>query len=87
MAKCLNCGNTSNFNTWCTISKVLEIELDGEERLREVIGEPEDESLQNDEEFWVLGDDLEFALVSCAWCGSKNVISEKPLTDLGKKSQ
>lgn len=86
MAKCLSCGNTTNFNVWCTISKVLEVELDGEERLRDVIGEPEDESLVSDEEYWVLGEDLEFALVSCAWCGSRNVLAERTIGGPVKKT-
>ena len=54
MAKCLDCGNTANFNVWCSVSKVLEVELDGQERLMNVIGEPEDETLQDEEEYWVL---------------------------------
>ena len=79
MAKCLSCGNITNFNIWCTLSKVLEVELDGNEKISGVIGEPEDENLREEEDYWVLEDDLEFAMVSCAWCGSRNVLIEKPL--------
>lgn len=85
MAKCLNCGNISNFNVWCTVSKVLEVELDSKERLKDVMGEPEDDMLQDDEEYWILGDDLEFAMVGCAWCGSRNVLVEKTLPPVVKK--
>ena len=85
MAKCLDCGNTANFNVWCSVSKVLEVELDTQERLTNVIGEPEDETLQDEEEYWVLGDDLEFSLVSCAWCGSKKILVEKTLPPVIKK--
>ena len=74
MAKCLSCENRTNFNVWCTVSKVLEVELDNEERLKDVIGEPEDDKFQDEEEYWVLGDDLEFSMVSCAWCGSGNIM-------------
>lgn len=85
MAKCLSCGNTTNFNIWCTISKILEVELDDQERIKDVIGEPEGEELQDEEECWVVEDDLEFAMVSCAWCGSKNILVEKSLTGTTKK--
>lgn len=85
MAQCLNCENKTNFNVWCTISKVLEVELDDQEKLREVIGEPENDTLQDDEEYWVLGDDLEFSMVSCAWCGSRKVHVEKSLPNVIKK--
>lgn len=85
MARCLGCGNTTNFNVWCSVSKVLEVELDSQEKLKDVIGEPEDDALKNDEEFWVLGDDLEFSMVSCAWCGSNKVMIEKSLPPGMKK--
>jgi len=78
MAKCLSCGNSSNFNVWCRITKVLEVELDEDENLRDVIGEPEDEEFQDQEEYWAIDDVLELAMVSCAWCGSRNVMTEKP---------
>lgn len=88
MAKCLNCGNSTNFNIWCTISKVLEVELDDRERLKNVLGEPEEEELQDEEEYWFPDDDLELSMVSCAWCGSRNVIVEKPIATIaGKKSE
>ncbi len=73
MSKCLSCGNTTNFNVWCTLSKVLEVELDENDKVSSVAGEPEEEGLQDEEEYWVLDDDIEFAMVSCAWCGSRNV--------------
>ena len=64
MAKCLRCGNSSNFNVWCSIQKVLEVELSGNEELVEIIGEPEDESLHGLEEIELMEDDLAFAMVS-----------------------
>ncbi|MDT8316836.1 MAG: hypothetical protein RQ824_02455 [bacterium] len=76
MAKCLSCGNTTNFNVWCKISRVLEVELDEFENVRAVIGEPEDEELQGQEEYFILDDDLELSMVSCAWCGSNNILLE-----------
>lgn len=85
MARCLNCNNTTNFNVWCTINKVLEVELDENENLKNIIGEPEQEELQGQEEYWLVEDDLEFAMVSCAWCGSKNVLVDKSLSDILKK--
>ncbi len=85
MAKCLNCGNSTNFNVWCKISKILEVEVDEEGRLKGVIGEPEDEGLQGEEEYWTLDEDLELSMVSCAWCGSSKVLVEKNLTDVVKK--
>ena len=76
MAKCLSCGNTTNFNVWCKISRVLEVELDESEKVMAVIGEPEDEELQSQEEYFILDDDLELSMVGCAWCGSNNVLLE-----------
>ncbi len=73
MARCLRCGNTSNFNVWCSIQKVLKVELNEDEELVEVIGEPEDENLHGLEDIEVMEDDLAFAMVSCAWCGSKEI--------------
>lgn len=73
MAKCLKCGNTTNFNVWCTVSKVLEVEINEKEEMVAVMGEPEDSELKNSEEVWVMEDDLEFSLVGCAWCGSDQV--------------
>ena len=78
MSKCLSCGNTTNFNVWCTLSKVLEVELDNDDKVQAVLGEPEEEELREEEEYWVLEDDIEFAMVSCAWCGSRNVITGLP---------
>lgn len=86
MAKCLNCNNTTNFNVWCKVSKILEIELDENERMKNVLGEPEEEMLRDEEDYWILEDDLEFAMVSCAWCGSRNVVTEKPIDELTKKT-
>ena len=85
MAKCLSCGNTTNFNVWCNVSKVLEVELDSSERIKDVIGEPEDEELQDMEEYRVLEDDLEFAMVGCSWCGGKDVLVDKSYVNLLKK--
>ena len=77
MAKCLSCGNNRNFNVWCRVTKVLEVELDEEENVRDVIGEPEDEEFEGQEEYWAIDDVLELAMVSCAWCGSRNIAIEK----------
>ena len=85
MAKCLNCENTTNFNVWCKVTKVLEVELDSDENIKTVIGEPEDEELQDEEEYWILDEAIELAMVSCAWCGSRNITIEKPLKDVTKK--
>jgi hypothetical protein len=73
MAKCLMCGNKSNFNVWCSIQKVLEIELNESENLVAIIGEPEDEGLHGLEEIELMEDNLAFAMVSCACCGSKEI--------------
>jgi predicted nucleic-acid-binding Zn-ribbon protein len=73
MAKCLRCGNTSHFNLWCSIQKVLEVELDEHEGVVEIIGEPEDESLHGLEDVELLEADLNFSMVSCASCGSKEI--------------
>ncbi|MBW2038624.1 MAG: hypothetical protein JRI46_03380 [Deltaproteobacteria bacterium] len=73
MARCLRCGNTSAFNVWCSIQKVLEVELNEKEELVEIIGEPEDESFHSLEDIELMEDDLAFAMVSCAWCGSKEI--------------
>lgn len=73
MARCLKCGNTSRFNVWCSIQKVLEVELDEEEELMEVVGEPEDEYLQQLEDIRLMEGDLAFAMVNCAVCGSKEI--------------
>lgn len=73
MPTCRRCGNTSHFNVWCSIQKVLEVELEESGELMEIVGEPEDETLQNMEEIELMEDDLAFAMVSCAWCGSKDV--------------
>ena len=73
MAKCLRCGNTSYFNMWCSIQKVLEVEVNEKEELIEIVGEPEDESLHGLEEAELMEADLSFSMVSCAWCGSKEI--------------
>ena len=43
MARCLRCGNTSRFNMWCSIQKVLKVEVNEKEELIEICGEPENE--------------------------------------------
>ena len=73
MARCLRCGNTPRFNVWCSIHKVLEVELDENEEVVEVVGEPEDEALQQLEEIHLLEDDLAFSMVNCSVCGSQEV--------------
>ncbi|MCJ7663772.1 MAG: hypothetical protein MUO24_05980 [Desulfobacterales bacterium] len=73
MAKCLRCGNTSHFNMWCSIQKVLEVELNQHEEVAEIIGEPEDETLHGLEDVELMEADLNFSMVSCAWCGSKEI--------------
>ncbi len=73
MAKCLRCGNTFHFNMWCSIQKVLEVELDDHEEVVEIIGEPEDKSLHGLEDVELMESDLTFSMVSCAWCGSKEI--------------
>jgi len=73
MARCRRCGNTTNFNVWCSIQKVLEVELDENDDLLEVVGEPEDETLHGLEEIELVEDDLAFAMVNCASCGSKDI--------------
>ena len=83
MAKCLRCGNTSHFNMWCSIQKVLEVELDEHDGVKEIIGEPEDENLHGLEDVELMEADLNFSMVSCAWCGSKEIAlhgSEKVLS-------
>ncbi len=76
MAKCRGCGNTTNFNVWCNIRKVLEVELDEKNNLVAVVGEPEDESLQA-EEISIAEGDVQFSLVNCAWCGSEDIDFEE----------
>lgn len=76
MAKCRSCGNTTNFNVWCTIRKILEVELDSKNNLLNVVGEPEDESLQS-EEIMIADGDAQFAMVNCAWCGSEDIDFEE----------
>lgn len=72
MAKCRNCGNTTNFNVWCNIKKILEVELDEKNNLRAVVGEPEDETLQA-EEVTISDGDIQFSMVNCAWCSSEDI--------------
>ncbi len=76
MAKCRSCGNTKNFNIWCQIKKILEVELDDNNQLISIVGEPEDENL-SEEEITVADNDIEFAMVSCAWCGSTDIEFKK----------
>lgn len=76
MAKCRKCGNTTNFNVWCNIRKILEVELDENNNIYAVVGEPEDEALKG-EEISVADGDLEFSMVNCAWCGSDDIVFEK----------
>ncbi len=78
MAKCLRCGNTAHFNMWCSIQKVLEVEVNEKEELVEICGEPEDESLRGLEDVALVEKDLSFAMVSCAWCGSKEIAVHGP---------
>ncbi len=73
MARCLRCGNVSRFNVWCSIQKVLEVELDQQEALVDIIGEPEDEHLQQLEDIQLMEGDLAFAMVNCAVCGSRDI--------------
>lgn len=73
MARCLRCGNTSHFNAWCSIQKVLEVEFSEDEELTEIIGEPADENLHGLEEIELMENDLAFAMVSCASCGSREI--------------
>jgi hypothetical protein len=62
MAKCRQCGNTTNFNVWCNIRKILEVELDENNNLYAVVGEPVDEALKG-EEISIVDGDIEFAIV------------------------
>ena len=73
MARCLRCGNTTHFNMWCSIQKVLEVEINEQEELIEITGEPEDESLHGLEEIELMEGNPAFSMVSCAWCGSKAI--------------
>ena len=73
MARCLRCGNTSHFNMWCSIQKVLKVEVNEKEELIEICGEPENESLRGLQDIELMEGDLGFAMVSCAWCGSKEI--------------
>jgi len=52
---------------------VLEVELNEEEEVVEIIGEPEDEGLQQLEDIHLMEDDLAFSMVSCAVCGSREI--------------
>jgi len=63
----------SRFNVWCSIQKVLEVELDQQEALVDIIGEPEDEYLQQLEDIQLMEGDLAFAMVNCAVCGSREI--------------
>lgn len=61
--------------------KILEVELDEKNNLVTVIGEPENENLR-EEEISIADGDIEFAMVSCAWCGSSDIEfyeGEKPV--------
>lgn len=72
MARCHRCGNSVSFNVWCTIRKVLVVDVDDDNNLVGIAGEPDDESLQS-EEIAVADGDLGFSIVSCAWCGSRDI--------------
>jgi len=76
MAKCRQCGNTTNFNVWCNIRKILEVELDENNNLYAVVGEPEEEAFQSDE-VTICDNDIQFSMVNCAWCGSDDIDFEK----------
>jgi hypothetical protein len=58
---------------WCSIQKVLEVELNDHEEVVNIIGEPEDKTLQGLENIEVMESDLTFSMVSCASCGSKAI--------------
>ena len=75
MARCLRCSNTSRIDMWCSIQKVLEWEVNEEEELIEICGEPEDESVVGLEDI-VLKEEPAFAMVSCAWCGSEAIAAK-----------
>jgi hypothetical protein len=79
MAKCRQCGNTTNFNVWCNIRKILEVELDENNNLYAVVGEPEEEAFQSDE-VTICDNDIQFSMVNCAWCGSDDI-------DFGKEKK
>lgn len=73
MARCLKCGNTTHFNMWCSIQKVLEVKINEQEELIEIAGEPEDANLHGLEEVELMEGNPAFSMVSCAWCGSKAI--------------
>jgi len=73
MARCLRCGNTTHFNMWCSIQKVLEVEINEQEELIEIAGEPEDATLNGLEEIELMEGNPAFSMVSCASCGSKAI--------------
>jgi len=73
MARCLRCGNTTRFNVWCSIQKVLEVELDENEEVIAILGEPDDEGLQELEEIDLMEGDLVLSMVNCAVCGSREI--------------
>ena len=73
MARCRSCGNTSHFNVWCCIQKVLEVELDEHDDILEIMGEPEDETLHGLEEVELMEGDLSFSMVGCAICGGNDI--------------
>jgi hypothetical protein len=58
---------------WCSIQKVLEVELNDHEEVVEIIGEPGDKTLHGLENIELMEPDLTFSMVSCAWCGSKAI--------------
>jgi hypothetical protein len=76
MARCLRCGNTSRFNMWCSIQRILEVEIDEKGELIEICGEPEDEGLRGLEDIVLMEENPAFAMVSCAWCGSKEIATQ-----------
>jgi hypothetical protein len=58
---------------WYSIQKVLEVELNDREEVVEIIGEPDDKTLQGLENIEVMESDLTLSMVSCASCGSKAI--------------
>lgn len=86
MARCKNCGNTTNFNVWCNIRKILEVEIDENDNLIAIVGEPEDENLR-EEEISIADGDIAFSMVSCAWCGSNDIEFSKSEKNIFMREQ
>jgi type IV secretory pathway VirB9-like protein len=51
---------------WCSIERVLDVELNDREEVVEIVGEPDDKTLQGLENIEVMESDLTFSMVSCA---------------------